>query len=645
MGVEKHDFDLRISMIATQRAFRQSFSSGIKQVGLELFNLKTRSQEKAAPESASFSTPIEQRINPLLGAQDLYWPGYELSIDESMTRAIALARKDRMPKDQIKSLYAQREVWRTVRSSVLNLAPDQSVSFIVPRGLSTDTSQGISFGQIEKSGGHLIQKFQLLPVMSEAEIQKLQNTIDQKVQRVSINVKNSNLSSSLGWISTGRPIDLQNELPGIIKTVRQPQARINNIANLSVPRDSFMTMPSFVAGARFASQTEPSFMKNNMVGVSANENLSDALSNKATHKLEVETGVFHTIPILMVVAAESLPVVAADLVVVEAMSVDQSQRGTNVIAEELSRKSSEAIKELTPSGVMEEEPATVEIKQNSAIVFFNDRTIKDNGRKDKSNPQSEVKIGWDNKIVARFREATTTTVAQETKHLQSNVTASKADMFIAPKPEIHINSETKFREFASDMVVIDIGAQNTQAVAIEETATLLLPKAAEETTIRPIEEKHEKVKPAKNTSPHLLFLTSDMAQAFLAWQQRKTYADLPTEPPDFFLKKSTSTKNEAGFDEPPDNSYLKHSEKNQQAKQLRVKTQKPSLAFLSLLFLIKLKLQAQNTSSFTKLKKLFLTDSLLMFLLKPNLFLAPRSSVARPTTSCYNEKIYEFTAQ
>jgi len=100
------------------------------------------------------------------------------------------------------------------------------------------------------------------------------------------------------------------------------------------------------------------------------------------------------------------------------------------------------------------------------------------------------------------------------------------------------------------------------------------------------------------------------------------------------------------IDEPQgDNSYLQHSEKNQQVKQHKLKVIKPNLAFLSLLFLIKLKLQTQKISSFAKFKKLFLTDSLLLFLLKPSLFLAPVQAVAPMSTSCYNENIYEFTAQ
>jgi len=88
-----------------------------------------------------------------------------------------------------------------------------------------------------------------------------------------------------------------------------------------------------------------------------------------------------------------------------------------------------------------------------------------------------IETTWDNKMVTRFKTATVATEAQETQHPQLSVTATKADIFVAPKTEVAQEKEPEFKEYASDIAVPDMRVQELQAVEMEETKIFMLPVA------------------------------------------------------------------------------------------------------------------------------------------------------------------------
>ena len=216
--------DLRVSGIAIQRAFRQSFPSGLRQIGQEGINLYYHFKERRQPEDAPFSPiPLDWRVNSNSGKRKLFWRGYSHSIERSHWRAAALARLRGQPEEEVEALRAQARMWRGIEDKTQSLGPDQAINYLVPKGINP--SQGVSFAQIVNINGQLHQQFQLLPFKNEEEIKRFEEVIVKTRETIEIkNEKKNHLPPLLTWVVRGKPVDFESELPRFIEKAKQPLA-------------------------------------------------------------------------------------------------------------------------------------------------------------------------------------------------------------------------------------------------------------------------------------------------------------------------------------------------------------------------------------------------------------------------------------
>jgi hypothetical protein len=162
-----------------------------------------------------------------------------------------------------------------------------------------------------------------------------------------------------------------------------------------------------------------------------------------------------------------------------------------------------------------------------------------------------------------------------------------------------------------ERAVIEKGAEKAQAAIIKKVKTGEV-------------DKRKKVEKNKKT-PSLLFLPLEIAQLFVFWQNKKQRQKIFEPKP--LVKAETGVKKDKQKEEKlnisGENIYPRRVETNQPTVNAasKILPHKPSLAFLSLLFLLKIKFQLLKLKSHKNLVRLFIADSLLLFLLKPELFL------------------------
>lgn len=217
MGCE---FNLRSSLIALQRDFRQGVDEGINQTGRLITDIKTRIQEKLQPETAYFLTQIEVRINPLTAREDLYWQGYKRSIDESIRRHIALLRVRDESEARINQATAERRTWQMIRDRGLGLIEGEGIQFMALR--TTNPAEGVAVQQLSRRDGQIILESQLLPFDKIDQIDNFRDLLGQRGKDISLESVASDIDPVITWAVQGPAFDFQQDLPGMIEQINRP---------------------------------------------------------------------------------------------------------------------------------------------------------------------------------------------------------------------------------------------------------------------------------------------------------------------------------------------------------------------------------------------------------------------------------------
>ena len=101
------EFSLAVAAVAVSKAFDQSPRQGFLQIGREVNNLFTRTQEIVDPLGAYFVKPLEVKNS------QIFWEGYDRSITASLRRNAALLRLNKAPKaeyEKAKAVIASAKV-------------------------------------------------------------------------------------------------------------------------------------------------------------------------------------------------------------------------------------------------------------------------------------------------------------------------------------------------------------------------------------------------------------------------------------------------------------------------------------------------------------------------------------------------------
>lgn len=216
-------FSFRVSLVATHKAFKQqSFADGVKQIGLQVNNLLSRSQEIVQPESAAFSTLIERRVNPITGMEDLYWQGYKRSIDDSMRRFIAYLKVTGASEAKIEQAKAERRQWQKIRQVTLALDDGQAIQWLALR--DTDPQAGVAWQQLVMVDGQLVLQSRLLPFKDVNQINWFVDLVGTDRRSLEIDIDNTDgLSPLLTWAVQGKALDFKQELPELINRAGREQ--------------------------------------------------------------------------------------------------------------------------------------------------------------------------------------------------------------------------------------------------------------------------------------------------------------------------------------------------------------------------------------------------------------------------------------
>ncbi len=646
MSCESCAFDVRNIPIAIKRGLRES-GDGLRYIGFEALNTVSRIQEILSPENKYFSPKLEVKTNVKTGERRIHWKSYVKSVESSMKRAEATARFFHRSSAEIDGLNAQRRLWNAFEQHALNLSDGESTSYITPK--SINAKDGVSFIQIKKIGGELIEECQLLPFKTDTEVQNFKDNLLQK-QNISLQGDPKNIMPPLlFWVAEGRPIDFKNELPAIIQTAEQPLLVANNVSSIMAPRDRIAAMPNFMAGGGITSQVDSMMAKiHNETGLSLAKNLSAEPVKNVVQESIAGVGVSMVVPMSVtasVVFAESLPAVAANLVVVkDALLVDQPKINASEVVEAAQVKAPEL--------------ALVENVPNTAVVFFEEKKPKENTKKDDFAAEAEVKVTWDNRMIKRFEEATRPAI----ERVVYDVTYKATE--IQSEEQRFEESRAEFHEFVQDLdeeepillvdtkeelIQKDPEAENVfEALELQETSHHDTARYhSEEESIDELPDQTKEVAPiiqeqTKDAQPNNFFIPNGLLTNYLLWREMFNHNhtpginidDQPSEKSQLDIKKEKREEDELdGIDVQKTSFATKAEQHKTQAKKVKVKTRKASSAFLSLLLLTKIKLLTKVKLLARKNRKanfaqLFATDTLLLFLLNPKLFLVNKSTVA-----------------
>jgi len=224
MGCE---FDIRVSGIAISKALDRSFDQGLIQIGNEIKNVFTRTQEVTNPLEAYFRTLLTIKTNKI-GETALFWEGYDRSISNSMLRNAALLKLNGASKEEVEKAKAEWKMWNRLEQTTLNLGDGQAIQFLALRGIEAE--QGIALQQIKREGEKLVLESQLLPFNQRSQIESFRRHIDENRKETGILPENEAVDSLVSWTTEGKAIDFKQDLPDLINQANREPLFFNRIA-------------------------------------------------------------------------------------------------------------------------------------------------------------------------------------------------------------------------------------------------------------------------------------------------------------------------------------------------------------------------------------------------------------------------------
>lgn len=267
-------FTLRSSAVAFQRAFRDSWSQGLAQIDRFSSDVGSRLQEYFLKDKAYFNTPIESRINPLTGKEDLYWQGYKRSIDASMRRNIGFLVIIGASRERIDQAKQERKLWQSIRNRAINLSEGEAIQFLALR--TTDAAEGTALQQISRRDGRLVLESQLMPFDNSGQVIGFQDILNQKGEGIGLlSISDNNaVDPAVSWAVQGPAIDFQTELPGMIIEAMSPAPAVSESI---APSDSL-------------TQLMPEMSMNQLIGVKKDVlGLNIVMSANASVPMELST--------------------------------------------------------------------------------------------------------------------------------------------------------------------------------------------------------------------------------------------------------------------------------------------------------------------------------------------------------------------
>ena len=203
------EFSLAVAAVAVSKAFDQSPRQGFLQIGREVNNLFTRTQEIVDPLGAYFVKPLEVKNS------QIFWEGYDRSITASLRRNAALLRLNKAPKAEYEKAKAECKNWKdNLEPKILGLTEGQGVQFLALRELMVD--QGISLQQVSMRNGRLVLESQLMPFNQLSQVENFQELLSEGRENINLPLENENVDSAVSWAVQGQTIDFKQDLPEMI---------------------------------------------------------------------------------------------------------------------------------------------------------------------------------------------------------------------------------------------------------------------------------------------------------------------------------------------------------------------------------------------------------------------------------------------
>ena len=150
----EHDFSLRVAVTALYSGFKESPEAGVRTV-------RNTIKDLASLGKSEFVTPIEIRTNAATGEVDLFWEGYDRSIEESMQRYVTYLEEIGADEERIKQAEDDLKNWQEIKRAALALEDGQELHYLSVR--DKERGEGIASQRLQKMGDKLVLSSNLLP--------------------------------------------------------------------------------------------------------------------------------------------------------------------------------------------------------------------------------------------------------------------------------------------------------------------------------------------------------------------------------------------------------------------------------------------------------------------------------------------------
>lgn len=652
------DYMVQATKVAFQNAWeRNGIKSVVQQIGLEFVNAQTRFEEIVNPSGAAFKVAAEFRTDMATGQQQLFWVGYEHPIAQSMQNALDDRVTNGFSPEQIASLEYQRKLFLQYQDLVTGLQDGEGIQFIVPR--DADPKNGVSFGQIVNRGGKYEFDFQLTPFTSISEIQAFQAQIGQGRETIDLSsISTNDVNPVFQWLNKGLAVDIKSELPQLIKQsvtqeqnlpispilVRQGEffdRRFNTPIHSGVMTDFSQKLPTVERRQGFFP------LNNTNETVSQFTEVAPLFAMTMVGVGTIEGILQNTDSELVMVGMQTSKNESADFLAVD---YPKAEKGIEPIVVETAnnREISETDektrfrKQETIVFTVAKESIVVKVGQKRHEVR-NNLTEGRNGKKpinltgnlhgvakhhaeDKSWFPDEAILFTEEKLRVQFIPA-----AERQKTQAPMVTAeASTDKVDKVSHKSEEKTETAVLKAVGDEIKTRVKKtkSNKEGVSRVKKTEVKKPEA-------------KKVKPeAQKAKPTVLFLPPEVVWVLRMFGQKRIIKNPVGAVFDRFQETTYHEKHSGvqSFRVNIQEIYPRKVETGNPTQNSAAKLPilKPNLAFLALLLILKIKFQLLKLTSQTNLAKLFTTDTLLLFMLKPELFLLPKkarlSTVFDPVT-------------